>query len=88
MEGEIRLDLGGSTGGHVESCFRKALGCAREQGAAALELRAALSLARWLAAQGRRRDAHEILSGVYHALSEGADTPDHCSARGLLESLA
>jgi len=68
----------------VETCFRTALSVAREQGSRGFELRAALSLARLLSAQGRRGDARDLLSPVYRWFTEGFDTPDLQEAKALL----
>ena len=40
------------------------------------ELRAATSLARLWAEQGRRAEAHDVLAPVYGWFTEGFDTPD------------
>lgn len=87
LEGELRLELTASAS-EGEACLRRALACAREQSAGALELRAALSLARCLGADGRRREAHEALSTTCQGSSEGFDTPDRRAARDLLADLA
>jgi len=57
----------------VETCFRTALSVAREQGTRGFELRAAVSLARFLIAQGRRDQARELLVPVYGWFTEGFD---------------
>ena len=71
----------------VETCFRTALSVAREQGTRGFELRAAVSLARFLTAQGRRDQARELLVPVYGWFTEGFDTTDLKDANALLESL-
>ena len=71
----------------VETCFRTALSVAREQGTRGFELRAAVSLARFLIAQGRRDQARELLVPVYGWFTEGFDTTDLKEAKALLESL-
>jgi len=71
----------------VEVCFRKALVVAREQGTRGFELRAAVSLARLLADQGRRDEARELLAPIYGRFSEGFDTPDLREAKALLDGL-
>jgi hypothetical protein len=71
----------------AEACFLEALAIARRQGAKALELRAATSLARLRQAQGRTREAHEPLAGVYGSFGEGFETADVAQARALLAQL-
>ena len=52
------------------------------------ELRAAVSLARLWAEQGRRVEAHDLLAPVYGWFTEGFDTADLKDAKVLLEDLA
>jgi DNA-binding SARP family transcriptional activator/predicted ATPase len=66
------------------ACFHEALALARQQGAKALELRAAMSMARLLQQQGRTDEAHELLAPVYGWFTEGFGTPDLQHARELL----
>jgi predicted ATPase len=73
-------------GSVVARCHR-ALEIAREEQAPWLELRAATSLARLWAAQDRRDEARELLSGIYGWFSEGFDTVDLVEAEGLLGEL-
>lgn len=67
--------------------FELALEIARSQGARALELRAATSLARLLADEGDVRLAVESLSGVRSGFAEGFDTEDLARADALLATL-
>ena len=64
-----------------------ALGVARQQSSRALELRAATSLARHWAGQGKRAEAREVLEPVYAAFTEGLETADLVEARGVLGGL-
>jgi len=68
----------------AEAHFRQALALARRQGAASLELRAALSLCR----VGRARDVHSgghsILADAIGRFGDDLDTPDLCEARSFL----
>ena len=69
-------------------CLEESLAVAREQGAFALELRAACTLASWLSERGQRDQAHRVLSPVYKRFTEGFDTADLTVARRLIEELA
>jgi len=60
----------------------------RRQQARALELRAALSLARLWQQQGQRQEAHDLLAPVYGWFTEGSDTADLQEAKALLDALA
>jgi tetratricopeptide (TPR) repeat protein len=82
LKGEL-LRLQGNTQ-MAEREMRRALQGARAQGAAWVELHAALSLAR-LASQGHGLTALAMpLAEVCSRLTEGADTPDVLQARALL----
>lgn len=84
IKGELLLLRSEHAG--AQACFRHALAPARHQGAKALELRAATSLARLLQRQGRPAEAHKLLADVYGWFTEGFDTPDLQEARTLLAS--
>jgi class 3 adenylate cyclase/predicted ATPase len=66
----------------------RAIDTARSQRAKSLELRAATSLARLWAEQGKRAQAHDLLAPVYGWFTEGFDTADLKDARALLDELA
>ena len=70
------------------ACFHKAIEIARRQQAKSLELRAAVSLARQWQQQGKRAEAYELLSNVYHWFTEGFDTKDLREAQALLQELS
>jgi predicted ATPase len=72
----------------AEACFHQALAVARRQEAKALELRAAMSLARLWQQQGKRDEARALLAPIYDWFTEGFDTADLQEARALLEDLA
>ena len=72
----------------AEACFHKAIEVARRQQAKSWELRATVSLARLWQSQGKRKEAHKLLAGIYNWFTEGFDTKDLQEARGLLERLA
>jgi predicted ATPase len=72
----------------AEAYFLKAIEIARHQQAKSLELRAVTSLARLWQQQGKRKEAYEMLAGIYSWFTEGFDTKDLQEARALLEALA
>jgi len=71
-----------------EEYFLKAIEIAQRQQAKSLELRAATSLARLWQQQGKRAEAHNLLSEVYKWFTEGFDTKDLQEAKVLLEELS
>ncbi len=71
----------------AEKCFLKAIEVARKQQAKSLELRASTSLARLWQQQGKRAEAHKLLSKVYDWFTEGFDTKDLQEAKALIDSL-
>jgi len=72
----------------AEACFLKAIEIARHQQAKSLELRATTSLARLWHQQGKKREAHDLLSTVYNWFTEGFDTKDLQEAKALIEELS
>jgi adenylate cyclase len=68
-------------------CLHRALDVARRQQAKALELRAALSLARLWQGQGQRAAARQLLAESYSWFTEGFDMVDLQAAKALLEEL-
>ena len=73
---------------HAEACFQQVLTIARRQQAKSWELRAATSLARLWLQQGKRAEAHELLTPIYGWFTEGFDTADLLDAQTLLSTLA
>jgi len=71
----------------AEISFRQAIERSRKQGAKSWELRAATSLARLLAEQGKRAEAHDLLAPTYGWFTEGFDTLDLKEAKTLLDKL-
>jgi predicted ATPase len=67
--------------------FRDAIELARRQSAKSWELHATTSLARLLAKQGHRDEAHNILSEIYGWFTEGFETADLKDAKALLDEL-
>ena len=71
----------------AENSFRQAIDIAQEQEALLWELRAALSLARLRANQGRGGEARQLLAQVYDRFTEGFETPDLRAAKAFLDEL-
>ncbi|PWU22915.1 MAG: hypothetical protein C5B48_09490 [Candidatus Rokuibacteriota bacterium] len=87
LDGELILQLNGNARAAAERKFRYALELARGRHEVSLELRAATSLARLLAADlTRRSEGHAILTHVYQRFTEGFGTGDLRAAKALLES--
>jgi len=75
----------------IEAAFRLAHEIGRRQEAKVLELRAAVELTRWSAAQGaavQETDALRLLEDVYGWFTEGHETPELQAARQLLDELS
>ncbi|NOT58497.1 MAG: hypothetical protein HOP18_28205, partial [Deltaproteobacteria bacterium] len=72
----------------AEECFLQAIAVAQEQHAKSWELRASTSLARLWQSQGKKTEAHRLLSDVYNWFTEGFDTKDLKEAKALLEELS
>ena len=69
------------------SWFQRGDRCRPASGARPLELRAATSLARLWAEQGKRAEARDLLAPVYGWFTEGFDTADLKDAKALLDEL-
>jgi predicted ATPase len=70
------------------TCSQQALAITRQQGAKALELRAAMSLSRLWQTQGQHDAARALLAEMYSWFTEGFDTADLQEARALLKDLS
>jgi hypothetical protein len=86
IRGELRLKQGWTE--LAEADFREAIALAQKMGAKAYELLATMSLARPLASQGRREEAHSMLAEIYNWFTEGFDTADLKDANALLDELS
>jgi predicted ATPase len=87
LQGELRLALPEPDHPAAEACFLRAMAIAREQQAKLWELRAATSVGRLWAEQGRRAEAQDLLAPVYGWFTDGFDTPDLKDAKALLDEL-
>jgi predicted ATPase len=88
LKGQLLLHRSSKGQRQAEASFRKALNTARCQESRSLELRAAASLARLWADQGKRAESYDLLAPVYGWFTEGFDTADLKEAKALLEELA
>jgi predicted ATPase len=71
----------------AEEYFLKAIEVARQQRAKSFELRAVVSLCKLRQLQGRGESARQALRKIYDWFTEGSNTPDLRTARGLLAEL-
>jgi predicted ATPase len=74
----------GAPDAEAESLLDQALRIARGQQARSLELRAATDLAALWMKQGKRAEAHDVLSSIYGRFTEGFETRDLKDAKDLL----
>ena len=88
VKGELLLVGTPNDPDSAESCFKQAIEIAQSQGAKSLELRAAVSLARFWQERGKRGEARDILTPVFEWFTEGFDTPDLIEAKKVLSQLA
>ena len=88
LQSVLLLRQTGTPQAEAETWLRQALDVARCQEAKALELRAAMSLARLWQQQGKRAEAYALLAPVYGWFTEGFDTADLQEAKALLAALA
>ena len=89
LRGELLLRRSGeSDSSGAEARFQQALAIARDQKAAALELRAAMSLGRLYRNQGRPADARNLLGTTHRQFTEGFQTHDLQQAKALLSELS
>jgi predicted ATPase len=71
----------------AEHWLSVALVDARSSALRLIELRAATSLAGLWQAEGKRREAHDLLAPIFGGFTEGFDSADLRQARTLLDSL-
>ncbi|HKA20549.1 MAG TPA: AAA family ATPase [Blastocatellia bacterium] len=72
----------------AEACFYESLRIAQQQSAKSLELRTAMSIARFYQSRNKRQQARCILGPIYESFSEGFGTPDLREAKALLQELS
>lgn len=84
LKGEFRR-LGGNED-QAEADFRVAVATAHKDQTRAIELRAGISLARWLGDHERGAEGKELLGPIVAGYSEGFDTRDYREAAALLET--
>jgi non-specific serine/threonine protein kinase len=87
IKGELLTRNDQTTESDAEQALLESLGWARRQEALSLELRAAMSLARFWRDRHRIDEARELLGGVYGKFAEGFETADLVAARDLLAQL-
>jgi len=88
LKGDLLLTQSAAAEADAEACFRQGLDVARNQQAKALELRAAMSLARLWQRQGKRAAACDLLAPLHDWFTEGFDTRDLQDTKALLDELA
>jgi predicted ATPase len=86
FRGEALL-AGAGTASEAEAAIEQAIAVARRQNAKSWELRAAMSLARLWAGQGRQQGAVALLAPIYGWFTEGFDSADLKEAKTLLDKL-
>jgi len=87
LDGELLL-MNDNREVESEYCLRQSIEIARKQSAKSLELRASMSLSRLWQRQGRREEAHQMLTAIYGWFTEGSDTADLKDARALVDELS
>jgi class 3 adenylate cyclase/tetratricopeptide (TPR) repeat protein len=85
--GGVKLATGTAGAVEVEADLRAAVDVAERQGAKMFQLRAATSLARLWAGQGKRREGRDLLAPIYGRFTEGFGALDLREARELLDEL-
>jgi predicted ATPase len=86
--GELLLKCRPPDAAAAATAFKRAIDVARSQSAKLFELRAATSLARLWAVQGKRAEARDLLAPIHAWFTEGFDAADIGEATSLLDALA
>jgi class 3 adenylate cyclase/predicted ATPase len=87
LKSHLLLAISASGFAEAEAYLRRAIQVAQAQAAKSLELRAATSLAKLWAEQGKRSQARDLLAPVYGWFTEGLETADLKAAKSLLDEL-
>ena len=87
LRGELLL-MRGEFAAAARLCFQQSLNVARSQAARLLELKAASSLAKLCAREGRPEQGLDTLDPILSWFTEGFDAPDLRDARRLCDDLA
>ena len=88
LKAELILAQENSNKAQAKNWLQSAIESARRQNAKSLELRATVSLARLIASEGHRDEAHAMLAEIYNWFTEGFDTADLNDAKALLDELS
>lgn len=86
LKGDLYMQQPHPEPARAESCLQQALTLARQRGARAWELRAALSLGRLWHGQGKHAAARQLVGDIYGWFTEGFDTVDLQAAKAFLEN--
>ena len=86
IRGELLASMPGQSNAAAAS-FKVGLEIAQRQRARSLELRVAVSFARFLQSHGQSRDGRELLDRCLNTFDEGSETQDVSDARLLLNDL-
>ena len=87
LHGELLLQTPDAASGAAEAALLRGLRVAREQGARAWELRAAISLGRLWQHGARRHEALRLLADLEAQFDEGRETPDLRDATAMVAVL-
>ena len=87
LRGAIRAEISADGRTLAEENFHRALEIARSQSARHWELRAAASLARLWATQGRRAEAHDLLIPIRGRFPKASIVPDLAEADLVLSQI-
>jgi adenylate cyclase len=87
LRGNALRKAGGAPLQDAEACFQQALEAARRYATPALELRAAVSLARLWRDQGKHGQGRELLIDVSAKFTEGMTTGDLVEARAIIREM-
>jgi predicted ATPase len=85
MHGTLALRRGERD--EAERCFRHAIEIAQARAELSLELRAAMSVARLWASEGRAEEARQLLGGVHGWFTEGFTTAELRQAHALMDAI-